>query len=60
MRARVLLGWTGALIAATSLGTLVNGNEIATGVPVSLHDGDRIHLGAWTVITVSTTDSRQT
>ena len=41
-------------------GTLVNGKEIATGVPVPLHDGDRIDLGAWTVITVSTTDSGQT
>jgi FHA domain len=33
-------------------GTLVNDQEIATGVPVPLHDGDRIHLGAWTVITI--------
>jgi len=33
-------------------GTLVNGTEIAAGVRVPLHDGDRIHLGAWTVITV--------
>ena len=33
-------------------GTLVNGSEIAAGVRVPLHDGDRIHLGAWTVITI--------
>jgi FHA domain len=33
-------------------GTLVNGSEVTTGVPVSLHDGDQIHVGAWTVITV--------
>jgi FHA domain-containing protein len=33
-------------------GTLVNGSEIATGVRVPLHDGDRIHLGAWTMITI--------
>ena len=35
-------------------GTLVNGSEIAAGVRVPLHDGDRIHLGAWTVITIHT------
>jgi pSer/pThr/pTyr-binding forkhead associated (FHA) protein len=33
-------------------GTLLNGREIATGDLVTLHDGDRINLGAWTVITV--------
>jgi hypothetical protein len=33
-------------------GTSVNGSEVATGVAVPLHDGDQIHLGAWTVITV--------
>lgn len=33
-------------------GTIVNGSEIATGVPMPLHDGDRIHLGAWTMITI--------
>jgi hypothetical protein len=33
-------------------GTLVNGTEIAAGVRVPLHDGDRIYLGAWTVITI--------
>jgi pSer/pThr/pTyr-binding forkhead associated (FHA) protein len=33
-------------------GTFVNGSEIATGTRVPLHDGDRIHIGAWTLITV--------
>ena len=33
-------------------GTLVNGNEIPTGVQVPLQDGDRINLGGWTAITV--------
>jgi pSer/pThr/pTyr-binding forkhead associated (FHA) protein len=33
-------------------GTLVNGREIAIGETVTLHEGDRINLGAWTVITV--------
>jgi hypothetical protein len=29
-------------------GTVVNGTEIPQGQAVELHDGDRIHLGAWT------------
>jgi pSer/pThr/pTyr-binding forkhead associated (FHA) protein len=33
-------------------GTFVNGREISTGEMVTLHEGDRINLGAWTVITV--------
>jgi pSer/pThr/pTyr-binding forkhead associated (FHA) protein len=33
-------------------GTLVNGNEIATGVRVPVRSGDQIHLGAWTAITI--------
>ena len=33
-------------------GTFVNGSEIATGERVRLRDGDRIHIGAWTLITV--------
>ena len=33
-------------------GTLVNGRELAIGEMVTLHEGDRINLGAWTVITV--------
>ena len=35
-------------------GTVVNGSEIAAGVRVPLRDGDRIHLGAWTLITIRT------
>ncbi len=34
-------------------GTLVNGNEIPQGQAVPLHDGDRIHLGAWTALTIT-------
>jgi FHA domain len=33
-------------------GMLVNDQEITTGVEVPLHDGDRISIGAWTVITI--------
>jgi FHA domain len=43
--------WT-VLDPGSENGTLVNGNEIAAGARVPLHDGDRIHLGAWTVITI--------
>jgi pSer/pThr/pTyr-binding forkhead associated (FHA) protein len=35
-------------------GTLLNGAEIPQGTPVPLHDGDRIHLGAWTAVTITT------
>jgi pSer/pThr/pTyr-binding forkhead associated (FHA) protein len=34
-------------------GTLVNGDEIRAGQAVALRDGDVIHLGAWTALTVS-------
>jgi hypothetical protein len=43
--------WT-ILDPGSENGTLVNGTEIAAGLRVPLHDGDRIHLGAWTVITI--------
>lgn len=33
-------------------GTLLNGRKIAVGELVPLREGDRINLGAWTVITV--------
>ncbi|WP_405149738.1 FHA domain-containing protein [Sphaerisporangium sp. NBC_01403] len=33
-------------------GTLVNGKAVEVNVPVPLEDGDRVHVGAWTVITV--------
>jgi len=34
-------------------GILVNGTEIPPGEAVPLRDGDRIHLGAWTALTVT-------
>ena len=34
-------------------GTLVNGSEIPANEAVPLRDGDRINLGAWTLVTVS-------
>jgi FHA domain len=33
-------------------GTAVNGSEITAETRVPLRDGDRIHIGAWTVITI--------
>ncbi|TDC02257.1 FHA domain-containing protein [Nonomuraea longispora] len=36
----------------SSNGTQVNGRPLQTNVPVRIGPGDRIHLGAWTVITV--------
>jgi len=33
-------------------GTEVNGRPLAAGEPVALSDGDRVHLGAWTGITI--------
>jgi pSer/pThr/pTyr-binding forkhead associated (FHA) protein len=47
-----VLGWS-VIDPGSENGTIVNSKEIPTGVPVPLHDGDRIHLGAWTLITVS-------
>jgi hypothetical protein len=43
--------WT-ILDPGSENGTLVNGREVTAGVRLPLHDGDRIHLGAWTVITI--------
>jgi FHA domain len=40
-------------------GTLVNGSEIARDEPVPLRDGDRIHLGAWTELTIRSDDHRR-
>jgi hypothetical protein len=34
-------------------GTLVNGREIRPNEPVTLREGDRVNLGAWTVLVVS-------
>jgi hypothetical protein len=36
-------------------GTLVNGDEIPAGETVPLRDGDVIHLGAWTALTLTRT-----
>ena len=36
----------------SSNGTQVNGDDISTGVEVPLHSGDRVSLGAWTVLTI--------
>jgi len=33
-------------------GTLLNGREIPAGEQIPLHEGDRINLGAWTVISM--------
>jgi FHA domain len=49
-------GWS-LIDPGSENGTIVNGREIPTGMPVLLRDGDRIHLGAWTMITVSHADS---
>ena len=34
-------------------GILVNGKDVPSGGTVPLRDGDRIHLGAWTAITIA-------
>ena len=34
-------------------GIQVNGNDVPSGDTVQLRHGDRIHLGAWTVITIT-------
>jgi pSer/pThr/pTyr-binding forkhead associated (FHA) protein len=44
-------GWA-VIDPGSENGTLVNDSEIASGVRVPLRDGDRIHLGAWTLITI--------
>jgi hypothetical protein len=41
-----------ALDPGSANGTQVNGGDIAAGVRVPLHSGDRICLGAWTVLTI--------
>jgi len=45
-------GTWGVLDPGSANGTLLNGRKIAIGDLVPLHDGDRINLGAWTIITV--------
>jgi hypothetical protein len=44
-------GWA-VLDPGSENGTLVNGQEVSAGAEVPLHDGDRINIGAWTVITI--------
>jgi pSer/pThr/pTyr-binding forkhead associated (FHA) protein len=44
-------GWS-VLDPGSSNGTQVNGADIGTGVAVPLRPGDRICIGAWTVLTV--------
>jgi len=51
-------GWA-VLDPGSENGTLVNDREIPVGVPVPLHDGDRLHLGAWTSITIRRGDKPQ-
>jgi len=38
--------------SGSSNGTLLNGREVSAEDLIPLHEGDQIHLGAWTVITV--------
>jgi pSer/pThr/pTyr-binding forkhead associated (FHA) protein len=45
-------GTWGVLDPGSANGTLVNDRKVAIGDLVTLRDGDRINLGAWTVITV--------
>jgi pSer/pThr/pTyr-binding forkhead associated (FHA) protein len=45
-------GTWGVLDPGSANGTLLNGQEITVGDLIPLRDGDRINLGAWTVITV--------
>jgi pSer/pThr/pTyr-binding forkhead associated (FHA) protein len=44
-------GWA-VLDPGSANGTIVNDGEIAAGVRVPLHDGDRVCVGAWTVLTI--------
>jgi pSer/pThr/pTyr-binding forkhead associated (FHA) protein len=39
--------------AGSDNGIVVNGKDVPPGETVPLRDGDRIHLGAWTVITIT-------
>jgi serine/threonine protein kinase len=54
--ARLLAGSDGTWSVVdlrTSNGTQVNGQDIPSGAIIQLHDGDRINLGMWTVITIT-------
>jgi len=41
-----------SVVDSSANGIRVNGKDIPAGQTVPLRDGDRIHLGAWTVITI--------
>jgi hypothetical protein len=45
-------GWL-VVDLGTDNGIQVNGQDVPSGGSVPLHDGDRMHLGAWTQITIS-------
>jgi hypothetical protein len=45
-------GTWSVLDPGSSNGTQVNGTDVVTGVPVPLHPGDRVSVGAWTVLTI--------
>ncbi len=45
-------GTWSVLDPGSSNGTQVNGNELVTGVSYPLHQGDRVCIGAWTVLTI--------
>jgi hypothetical protein len=45
-------GTWSVLDPGSSNGTQVNGREVMTGIPVPLRDGDRVCLGAWTMLTI--------
>ena len=44
--------WT-VVDLGTENGITVNGRDVPSGNSVPLHPGDRIHLGAWTKITIT-------
>jgi hypothetical protein len=45
-------GTWSVLDPGSSNGTQVNGNDMVNGVPYPLHNGDRVCLGAWTVLLI--------
>jgi len=45
-------GWS-VVDAGSPNGIVVNGKDVPSGETVPLREGDRIHLGAWTVITIT-------
>ena len=44
-------GWA-VLDPGSANGTQVNGSDIPGGLKVPLHSGDRVHVGAWTLLTI--------